>query len=593
MDAGRNAGGGLRWVLLASWVGSLLGCTEPADPGLERPEADGSESGAPTPDAAETGEVEGSTTTDDAGPDQPDADLCADPATLVVGDSVLRRITRFEYNNIVRDLLGDETLPANALPSEESGNGFGNYAETQAVSRFLAEQYLTVAEDVASRATADLAELAEFAPCLAAVTAETEATCTATFIETFVARAFRRPATTDEQGELLALQASIRASSTYAESLASTIEAVLLSPDFLYRPEFGQRDQAGRLRPTGHEMASRLAFLLWGSLPDDELLVAAEQGQLDSAEGVRRQAERMLSDPRTRRMVEFFFDNLLPIRELAALERSKERYPAFHAQIGAAMRLETQRLLEELVFTENGSWRDALQADYTYLNGPLAAYYGVPGVEGETFQRVPLDTSQRRGILTHAGVVSGPIHSNETNPVTRGAFLMKKIMCREIPLPTDAGILDEIKPPDPEGGPTARIRYAQHSEDPRCAGCHTLMDPVGLTFENYDAVGQWRTTENDVLIDASGGLPGVGTAASAVELVQLLADAPDTHVCFAEHWFNFAMGGRLDGANEEHACIRERLGARFLADDTNIQSLLLGLTQTDAFLYLPEESRDE
>jgi Protein of unknown function (DUF1592)/Protein of unknown function (DUF1588)/Protein of unknown function (DUF1587)/Protein of unknown function (DUF1595)/Protein of unknown function (DUF1585) len=518
--------------------------------------------------------------------------LCGEPGAVLPGRAPLRRLTRFEYNNTVLDLLGDDTLPANAFPSEELGNGFGNDADAQAVSSLLAEQYLGVAEDIAIRATETPAKLAVLSACAGEITAASdrasEDACARTLIAELLPRAFRRPVDDGEIDALVELQQAIRTDADFAVSIATAIEAILQSPDFLYRTEWGELDDAGRRRPTGHEMATRLSYFFWGTMPDDALFAAAEAGELVTADGVRAHAERLLDDPRSHHVVRFFFDNMLPISSLSALERDPLRYPSYTAQIGAYLREETQSFLEHVIFADSGSWPDALTAEYTFVNAALAEYYGIAGVEGETFQKVEIDTTQRLGLLTQAGMVAGTIHSNETNPVVRGSFVTQRLMCNIIPLPT-GDVAAQVKPPDPDSGATARERYSQHSSDPVCAGCHRFMDPVGLALENYDAVGLWRDSENGVTIDASGSVPGTeGTVNGPIELVRKIAEAPETHACFARHWADFAYGRTL-GTDDEDTCVRDAVTASFTESGYDIQELMLALTQTDAFLYLPEE----
>lgn len=529
----------------------------------------------------------------DTGDTDTDTDTDADGEPACGGEpsdrASLRRLTRFEYNNTVRDLLGDDTRPGNAFPSEELGNGFGNDANAQPVSSLLAEQYNTVAEDVALRATATPEKLGVLATCAASITtttdATTEAACAESLLEDLATRAYRRPLAPGELEGLLELREAIRAEADFATSVAAVIEAILQSPDFLYRIERGTVGEDGRLRPTDHEMATRLSYLLWGTMPDAELFAAADAGELATAEGVRAHAERMLDDERSRPVVRFFFDNLLPISGLAYLERDPALFPTYSGSIGALMREETQRFLEHEIFEGTGTWPGALTAPYTFVNQPLAEFYGIPGVEGDEFRQVYLDTRQRLGLLTQAGVVAGTIHSNSTNPVTRGAFIVRNLMCSTIPLPP-AELAEEVKPPDPDSGATARERYAQHSEDPVCAGCHSLMDPVGLAFENFDPVGLWRDTENGVTIDASGSVPGLpGTAAGPAELVAMIAWAEQTQDCFVERWSDFAYG-RTRAAEDQ--CTQTRLEEEFTAAGYDVRTLLLALTQTDDFLYLPE-----
>lgn len=504
----------------------------------------------------------------------------------------LRRMTRFEYNNTVRDLLGDDTSPANAFPSEEIGNGFGNDADAQAVSSLLAEQYATVAEGIATRATETPAALAALHACTSdiddATATATETECVRTWLSGFLPRAYRRPVTTDEVDELIELHQTVRGGAPFASGVAAVIEAVLQSPEFLYRVEWGITDADGNRRPSGHEMASRLSYFFWGTMPDDTLLAAADSGELETDAGVRSQAERLLDDDRSRQVVRFFFDNLLPIASLSQLERDAALYPTYSAQIGAHMREETQQFLLHEIFDAEGSgtWEGALTAPYTFVNEALAAYYGISGVTGETFQKVDLDTSKRLGLLTQAGMVAGTIHSNTTNPVVRGSFIVQKIMCNRIPLPT-GDLLKQVKPPDPYSGATARERFSKHSEDPVCASCHKLMDPVGLALENFDPVGLWRDQENDVEIDASGSLPGIEASFDGpVELARVIAAAPATHECFAVNWSNFALGRTLDAGD---VCTKDRVIDDFVASGSNVRELLLSITQSDAFLYLPSE----
>jgi hypothetical protein len=504
------------------------------------------------------------------------------------GPSTVRRLTRFEYNNTVRDLLGDTTAPADALPAEDLGNGFGNDSGSQAVSSLLAEQYARLAEQIAARATGTAAALGSLAPCAATVTAATEETCARSLIEGLAPRAFRRPLAGGELDQLLGLFGTVRAQpgGTFASAAAAVVELVLQSPEFLYRLEFGVADPARPelRRPTGDEMATRLSYLLWGTAPDGPLRAAARTGELLTAEGVLAQARRLLADARSHPVVRLFFDNLLPINALPDLERDRALYPTFTPALGAAMREETQLFLEHEIFENDGSWASALTATHSFVNPVLAAYYGLPAITGEGFRKVPLDTSKRLGLLTHASVMAGTTHSNHTNPVVRGAFIANKLLCIDIPLP-DASIADRIKPPDPYTGKTARERYTKHREDPVCAGCHAAMDPIGLALENYDAVGLYRTQENGVTIDATGAVPGAdGTVNSPVQLVKQLAATEAAHSCFAGHWLKFAYGRTLGPGD---TCLKDRLSAAFKRSGYNVRQLLLALTQTDDFLYLP------
>jgi len=510
----------------------------------------------------------------------------APPAVLI------RRMTNFEFSNTVRDLLGDTSRPGNALPGEQVGNGFGNDSTAQAVTFGHADRYSSIAETLATNATTPekIGGLAACAPGITSTTdAVTEATCARTAIESFLPKVFRRPLEAGEADGLLALFSAVRATgSSFASSVAAVLEAALQGPDFLYRPELGvAQPGAVRLRLTGHEMASRLSFLLWGSTPDDGLRAAAASGALETTEGVRAEAARLLADLKARDVVRHFFDSLLPIPSLSNLARDPGRYPGFSPEIGELMRQETQTFLDHQIFSGaagTGTWPSVFTANYTFVNEKLAAFYGIPGIVGDQMQQVPLDPSKRAGLLGQAGIVAGPVHSNEANPVVRGSFIVQKLLCKPIPLPS-GDILAQVVPPPPELGGTVRQRYTQHSSDTACSSCHQFMDPVGFALENYDPVGLWRDSENGLPIDATGQTSLLGAAFNGpVELGQRLAEAEVAQECFATHWANFAYGKIMTDAD---ACTTQSLNATFKESGYKVQDLVLALTQSDAFLYLP------
>jgi len=529
----------------------------------------------------------GTSTTTGVGGSTGGAALCPDQG-IHPGRSPLRRLTRFEYNNTARDVFGDTTQPANALPPEEISNGFGNDADAQSVSSLLAEQYGSVAEGIATRATASAAALAKLAPCASSVTAATEETCARTIIENVVPRLYRRPIATGEADELLTLERSTRttANATFPIAISSVLQAMLQAPDFLYRIEWGVPDAArpDLKRPSGEEMATRLSYLFWGTSPDDTLRAAAMNGELTAAPGILTHATRLLDDARSRPVIQFFFDNLLPINGLTDLERDKTLFPTYSPMIGSLMHQETQTFLEYEIFSGPGTWLSALTAPYTFVNGPLATFYGMAGVTGTTFVKTPVDPAKRLGLLSQGGVMAGTAHSNTTNPVTRGSFIVQKLLCRKIPLPS-GDILAKVKPPDPYSAPTARERFTLHRSEAVCASCHSQMDPVGLALENYDPIGLYRTQENGVTIDASGSVPGTdGAVNGPIELVNKIAQTDEAKTCFATHWLEFAYGKTADDAD---ACAQAAIQTAFQRSGYNVKQLLLSLTQTDEFLYFP------
>jgi hypothetical protein len=511
---------------------------------------------------------------------------CADQSAVMPGRAPLRRLTKVEYNNTVRDLLGDTTQPAYALPTELSGNGFGNDADQQPVPEVLAEGYESLAADIASRMTASPTLLGALDACASNPTSASESSCARTIIQKFVPKAYRRPLATGEADDYAALYQSVRANDTFASAIAAVIEAVLQSPDFLYRVEFGVADAANPSlkRPTGYEMATRLSYFFWKTMPDAQLTAAAERGDLGTSSGVRAQAERLVADAKTRDTVRFFFEGLLPLTGVTDEARDPLQYPSFSSAIGALMLTETRTYLDYEVFDGPGTWSGILTEPYTFVNQTLATYYGISGVTGDSFQKVPVDTTQRLGLLTQGAIMTGTTVTNFTNPVRRGAFILNQLMCRNLQVPI--GLM--VTPPDPYSAATARERYSLHSKNSACAGCHQQLDPMGFPFENYDAVGLYRTTENGETIDASGAVPDMddGEVSGPLELIQKLAQNDEVQACFASKWLDFGYGQTLNGGSPDDVCTREALAAKFREGGFNVKNLLVELTQTDGFLYL-------
>jgi hypothetical protein len=495
----------------------------------------------------------------------------------------IRRLTRFEYNNTVRDVAGATDAPANLFPPEDVGSGFGTDTSIQAVSDVLAEKYMTTARNLAAALTAP-ARIAELAPCASSPTAANEAACAKTVVESFVPRIFRRPLEAGDVEDFAQVFQSVRmGGSSFSSSLAAVLEVAFQSPEFLYRPELG-KPVAGNpaiFQPTDYEMASRLSYLFYGSSPDKELMEAAASGQLSNAAGIRTQAERMLGQPKAKDVVRFFFDSLLPIQALGSLTRSAD-YGGFTQEIGHLMRQETQTFLQDQVFN-GGTWATALTAPYTFVNDKLAKYYGLPGVTGSEFRKVTLDGQKRAGLMTQGGIVSGPIHSDPNNPVVRGSFVLNKLMCVKIATPPPS--FGPIVPPDPGIGGTARDRYSEHSKNPECRSCHNLLDPIGFALENFTSVGQWQDMEGGKAIDVTVTSPQLGSFAGAVELGKKMAESTAVQACFATNWANYAYGR---ASEEQDACTMQQLQKTFETKGYNIKELLLELSQTSTFLYMTQ-----
>lgn len=514
-----------------------------------------------------------------AGSSTQEPNSCTD--TLAPGPSPIRRLNRFEYNNTVLALLGDASQPASVFPPEESGNGFGNDATALSASQLLVEYYETVARRLAATATTD--RWTELVGCEPSDEAD-EQSCAESFVTSFGERAFRGPLSADELARLLSVFAKSRATLDFRGAIADVIAVMLQSPRFLYRVELGDGSSDGETvaRVTPYEMASRLSYLFLGSMPDAELFERAAQGELQTPESVREQAQRLLSDERTRRTLLHFHSTLFGLSGLDLLSRNNDAYPTFTPDLGPLFRRETETFIDHVLWQGDAKLSTLMSANYTFLNARLAEFYGVTGPSGDAFERVELDPAQRAGFLTQAGPMAALTPGASTNPVIRGLYVRSRLFCDPPPDPPTNLMVEE---PAANAAPTARERFELHRTDPTCNACHGLIDPLGLPFENYDGLGQWREAENGEPIDASGDLVGTdvaGPVSGPVEMVQRLAQSEDARRCYANQWMSYAYGR---GFSADDACTRERVEAEFLRADGGIHELLLALTQTDAFLY--------
>lgn len=498
------------------------------------------------------------------------------------GRSPLRRLTREELDETLLDLLGDATRPANRLLPVETVGGFSNNADVRTMSALVAEQLMALAEETAQRASADLPRLLGCDP---DAEADGGDACFATFLARFGRRAYRRPLDADETARLAAVFSTSRERWGVRVGVELALEAMLMSPDFLYRVERPDPSAVAgdvvRLDPW--QLASRLSYLFVGSTPDDELLDAAASGGLADAEGIETQARRLLDDPRAGDVMIRFFDEWLDLRQLEGLTKDPVLHPEYTEELAPLFREETHAFLREVLATEGGAFPLLLTADWSMMNRELAAYYGVEGPAGDAFERVELDGSRAAGILTQASFLATRAKSFETSPVHRGMFVRAGLLCGTVPPPPEG-----VRPiaPDPDPDLTMRERLRQHREDPNCNGCHRQMEPLGFAFEHFDAVGRWRDEENGLPVDATGEIVDSdvdGTFDGASALGERLASSRQVSDCMAQQWFRYGQG-RRESADVD-ACSLAQLADAFAEGGQDLRELAVALTQTDAFLF--------
>ncbi|MCA9545026.1 MAG: DUF1588 domain-containing protein, partial [Myxococcales bacterium] len=360
------------------------------------------------------------------------------------------------------------------------------------------------------------------------------------------------------------------------------LAAMLQSPQFLYRLTAPTPDEVeGAAVPlAGWVRASRLSYFLWGSTPDEALLAAAEAGALGTVEGVAAQVRRILPDPRTRATVQHFHRQWLGLDALARMEKDHP-YPGGVEALRAVLARSVEALVDE-AFVQGV---DALLSGPSlHVDGDLAALLGLPAPAGD-FGPVAAPADQRAGLLTHPAVLAKLAHPDQTSPIHRGIFVRERLLCQTLP-PPPADLI--IEPPDPDPRATTQQRFAQHTADPACAGCHTLMDPVGFGFENYDELGRFRQTENGLPVDASGELVApptpdlAGPFDGAVALAERLAQSPAVKQCVATWWFRYALAR---GELPVDACARARIEDAFIDSGGDFTALLVALATSGAFTH--------
>ncbi|MFM1996838.1 MAG: hypothetical protein RLZZ111_1225 [Planctomycetota bacterium] len=398
-------------------------------------------------------------------------------------------------------------------------------------------------------------------------------------LKPLASRAFRRRAT-DLEVEALAdvYEAAREGGQSIERAMQAAVTALLAAPSFLFRVEQDPPPDKIR-RLDGFELASRLSYFLWSSMPDDELFRAAARGELDTDEQVVAAALRMLRDDKARALVENFAGQWLQLRSLADHAPDRKRFPGFDDDLRAAMRRETEEFFWSIV-RDDRSVLDFLDADYTFVNERLAKHYGIPGVTGDALVRVSIDPDRRGGLLGQASVLTVTSNPTRTSPVKRGKWILENLFAAPPPAPPPN--VPELE--KSEGGPltgTLRQRMEQHRADPACAACHQLMDPLGFGLENFDAVGGWRTRDGDTEVDAGGELPGGRSFKGPKELRRVLLDRKDEfRRCLAEKLLTYALGRGLEWYD---ACAVERIAGRLAAEGDRFSVLVEEIVRSPAF----------
>lgn len=490
-------------------------------------------------------------------PPPPDDPTCAvEPP----GARSLRRLSHVEYAHTVHDLFG---LEADALAPDRVVHGFDNNGAALGVTALLADQYRTSAERLAAEV-----DLNRVLPC-----GQQTRECAIDFARRFGRKLFRRPLTADELAQAMGIY-DLAAEDGFESGVRWVLTAWLQSPNFLYRTELGRRE-GDHFVLTPFEIAAELSFLFWQTTPDDTLLDLAATGDLLDPAIVAREAARMLADPRSADTMRRFTERWLGIDRLPIVTRDGTLFPALTRDIRAAMAEETARFVTGL-WTSGGTLDDLFRSTQRPLTPALAAYYGLP-VPPSDWAPVDVTGTPYAGVLTQGSVLVTHALPTTSSPIHRGLFVRERLLCQDLPDPP-ANL--DTSPPAVDPSLSTRERYVAHSRNPACAGCHTLIDPIGFAFEHYDAAGRWRDDDGGHVIDAQGEI--VRSAASdaqfdgVAELSAVLAASDDVRACYLSQWVRYGFG--VDDALPL-GCYVNRLGENFEA----LQDILPALTGTTHF----------
>jgi len=493
---------------------------------------------------------------------------------------VFHRLSRTEYNNTVRDLLGDNTRPADKFASDQESAKSG-YATGGTVAEVDASNLYEAATTLATNAMAHLADLL---PCksLPAAAADQDA-CAKQFIAQFGKRAYRRPLTADETAGLTAFYTQSKAAADFPNAVRLVISAMLLSPQFLYRWEVDSTKAPVRennlIRYNSYEMASRLSYLIWASMPDDAAFALADGNKISTPDQIEAEARRLLKDPKAKVAIGDFFTQWLGLTDLRSVAKDTSIYPSFTPDLANSMVAETAAFTAASVIDGDGKLGTVFTSNKSFVDTNLAKVYGLT-VASPTPTATDLG-AQRGGILTQAAFLTQHASPGESNPVRRGKIIAERVACVEVPSPPDN--VPDPKPPAPNL--SVRDRFSEHDTNPCATACHSVFDPIGFTFGNYDGIGAYQTMDGGKVIDASGSIKidgGTKAVNNAIELGTVLAGSQDVANCMTKQFLRYALK-RHEGAGDEASL--SAISTAFAGKQNNLRELIVALTKTRAFTH--------
>jgi hypothetical protein len=507
--------------------------------------------------------------------------------TNLAGPQSLRRLTLLEYAHTIRDLLGEPTPPGRGAGfSVDIVNAGGFLTGAKITSSVDAKQFVDASEKLAAAAAGRLAQLLP-AGCGPTPAAGAEDDCARKFIDQFGLRAYRRPPTAAEKTDLTDYYRRLRGpevGASFTEAITDLIAGIIQTPQFLYRWELGEAPiKDGPLyRLNGWEIASRLSYFLWASMPDAALFDAAGNGELQNLDRIAQEARRMLADPRARDAIRDFHLQWLDVEGLPDMQKDPA-FTSYSPETAQSMLNETAEMASATLLgpQASGKLTDLFSLPSSFVDARLARVYGVGNVSGDNLRPVALNPAERAGLLTHGSFLAAHADQDLSHPVKRGVHVLRSVLCVDIPDP-DGLEIPEL--PTPRPGQTTRERYAGH-EQGSCAGCHGKIDPVGFAFENFDATGAFRTTEQNRMVDSSGlvSLPsGDIKFDKGIDFIKALATTRELRDCVARQWLRYVL--RRQEVPEEAGSLKALAGA-FEQSGWDVRELLVAVTRTRAFTH--------
>ena len=497
------------------------------------------------------------------------------------GRPAVRRLTRVEYDNSIRDLFGLDLSPGETFSPDGSSYGFDNIADALSIAPVQVEQYYDAAGKVLDAVFKDRKATAavfikQAGPGVDARMAAREV------IAAFAARAYRKPVPDDHLEQLLGIyDVAVAAKRPFTLSVRAAMHAVLISPRFLIRIEDQDEKATAAYHVASYDMASRLSYFLWSSPPDAELLKLAAENRLQDASVIEAQARRMLKDPKSRALAENFTGQWLQLRNLSDHQPDAKTFPQFTPTLRTAMQEEAYLFIGELIRNDRPVM-DLIDANYTFLNEELAKHYGIDGVKGERMQRVALTDRRRGGVVTMGAVLTITADPARTNIPRRGNYVMGTILgVPPPPPPPDVPQLPAAKADTK--GKTLRQLLELHRSNAECASCHAKTDPLGFGLENYDAIGRWRDKEGDLAIDATGTLPSGESFNGPLEMKKILLDRKQAFArALTESMLIYALGRGLQRDDE---CVVKEALAALEKDGWRMSSLVTTIVRSFPFTH--------